>query len=233
MSNSNNAIHHNIAALKMPKKIGDKIIKAQYIQNKLTGNPNFTVPYPTGIVSLAQLGTDITALVNAEALAKTKAAGAVAARNLALANVLIDLRSLILMVQIKADANVNNSASIILGAGYDVKQAKATAKKINGAFNTQILGTVLLTADASGHHEWEMSKDQVTITNLPATSTSHTTVANLTTGDVWYFRNRKVNTKKTTYNWCQWIKLVVGAGGKNAGGGSTPGLAGNLPASTH
>jgi hypothetical protein len=229
MSNSSTAIHHNIAVLKMPKKIGDKIIKAQYILSKLTGNANFPTPYPAGTVSLAQLASDITALVNAETAAQTRAAGTAAARDLALAIVMADLRNLLLMVQQKADANVPNSQNIILGAGYDVKKAKTAVKKINGAFNTQVLGTVLVTSDAAGHHEWQMSKDQVAITNLPATSTSHTTVANLTTGDVWYFRNRKVNTKKTTYNWCQWIKLVIGAGGKNTGGGNTPGHAGNVP----
>ena len=40
--------------------------------------------------------------------------------------------------------------------------------------NTEVLGTVLLTADKAGHYEWEMSKDMVTIVNLPTTTTSLT-----------------------------------------------------------
>jgi hypothetical protein len=73
-----------------------------------------------------------------------------------------------------------------------------------------------------------MSKDTVSITNLPATTTSHTHVQNLIPGDIWYFRNHKVNTKKATYNWSPWVKLMIGPGGRTIGGGNLPGHAGSL-----
>ena len=220
------------SALKIPEKIGDKIIRAQAIQSKLTGNANFPVAsWPTNIVSLTQYGNDVTALVNAETAAINKT-GTVAARNAALAIVLTDLRALKSMVQVKADANPSNAANIILSAGFAVITRNSKTKRENEALNTQVVGTVLLTADKAGHHEWQMSKDMVTIINLPTTTTSTTQVTGLNPGDVWYFRNHKVNTKKTTYNWSPWIKLIIGPGGKTAGGGTQTGRAGSLP-NTH
>lgn len=43
----------------------------------------------------------------------------------------------------------------------------------SASYNTQIPGTVILTSDTPGPHEWKMRKDMVTITNLPATTYSH------------------------------------------------------------
>jgi hypothetical protein len=211
-------IKHIIAILAMPHKIGDKIIRAQSILAKLTNNAIFPVAgWPANVVSLAQYGIDVTALVNAESAVKNRI-GTSAARNAALATVMTDLRSLLYMVQLKADANLANAASIITAAGFAVKTAAIKQKQKNDALNTEVLGKVLLTAEGSGHHEWQMSKDKVAISSLPPTSVAHTFVSNLKTGDVWYFRNHKVNTPKITYNWSPWIELTVGSGGKNAGG---------------
>ena len=229
MSNNSVTVKHLIAALKMVGKIGDKIMKAKAILAALTGNATFPVAtWPANVTSLAQLGTDVTALINAEAAVVNKT-GTAALRNEALAVVLADLRSIKTMVQLKADANPTTAQSIIEGAGYVVSMHGGRAKRQNDALNTELLGTALLTSDTAGHHEWEMSKDMITIINLPATTTCTTTVKNLTQGDVWYFRNRKVNTKKRTYNWCAWIKLTIGPGGKVVVGGNTPGHAGSLP----
>jgi len=222
-------IHHLLAVLKMPTKWADRILRAQYIQGKLTGNANFPVgSWPANVVTLAQLGLDITAFINAHnaVIART---GTVAARNAAYLVVKTDLEALKAMVQLKADANPTNAATIITGAGYFVRTVGIKQKQINDAMNTQISGTVLLTSDTPGHHEWEQSKDMVTIINLPATSTSHTLVPGLNPGDVWWFRNKRVNTKKNTYNWSPWVQLQVGRGGKLGGIPNTPGHAGSLP----
>jgi hypothetical protein len=140
-----------------------------------------------------------------------------------------DLKSIMTMVQLKANANIANAENIIVGAGYFVKTSKTRVKQQNDALNTEVLGTVLLMADTAGHHEWEQSKDQVTITHLPSTSGSRTYVYDLNPGDVWYFRNKKVDTKKSTYNWSPWVKLMVGPGGRTVGGGTLPGHAGGVP----
>ena len=229
MSTLINIIKRIIAVLSMPAKMGDKIIKAQSILAKLTGNTTFPIAsWPANVVTLAQFGIDVNTLVSAETAVKNKT-GTAAARNAALVTVMTDLRSLMYMVQLKADANPANSTSIILNAGYTVRASHTKQKQQNDAQNTQILGTILLTADGSGHHEWQMSKDKITITDLPPTSTAHTLVAGLKTGDVWYFRNHKINTAKTTYNWCAWIELTVGSGGKNTGKGGAAIHSGSLP----
>ncbi len=229
MSTISIIIKHILAVLKMPAKIADKIIKAQAILVKLTNNITFPVAsWPANVVSLAQFGTDVTALVNAESAVKNRTGNA-AARNVALAVVMADLRSILTMVQLKAEANPTNAQAIIQNAGFDVKTIHTKQKQHNDAQNTQVVGTVLLTGDGGGHHEWQMSKDKITITDLPPTSTAHTLVTGLHTGDVWYFRTRKINTAKTTYNWCAWIELTVGSGGKNTGKGGTSIHSGSLP----
>lgn len=198
-----------LAVLKMPKKMGDKVVKAQFIQKSLTDNANFALPYPANIVSLVQLGTDILLLVAAETAAKSKTAGAAEARNAALTVVLNDLRNIMQMVQSVADKNPLNAETIIIGGGYDVKKAAIHQKLNNDAKDGSVSGTVLLTAEGQGAHEWQMSKDQVTIINLPATSKANTAANNLTPGDTWFFRNRKILKKGQLGDWSRWIKIMV------------------------
>jgi hypothetical protein len=202
-------IKHIIAVLNMPTLIGDKIIKAQFIQSKLTGNASFPVPYPSNIVTLAQLGLDITALVSAQTAVQNKAPGASDARNVAFNTVLSDLRNIMTMVQSKADSQPANSETIIQGAGYDVKQTAIKQKQQNGANNTSVSGTVLLTADGAGAHEWQQSKDEIAIINLPATSAAHTLVSALIPGAVWFFRNRKIAKKGEAFDWSDWMRLLI------------------------
>lgn len=222
-------IHHLLAVLKMPTKWADRILRVQFIQGKLTGNSYFPVgSWPANVVTLAQLGLDITAFLAAQSAVAART-GTVAARNAAFLVVKKDLEALKAMVQLKADSDVTNAATIITSAGYFVKVIKVKQKQINDAMNTQISGTVLLTSDTPGHHEWEQSKDMVTIIHLPATSTSHTLVSGLTPGDVWWFRNKRVDTKKATHNWSPWVRLQVGAGGKLGGIPNTLGHSGSLP----
>ena len=219
---SNTVVKQSTAVIKMPTKIGDRIVRLQEIESKLTSNIYFLVGWLAGTLNLAQFTADITAYITEHTAVQNHTAGAVGLRNAAYATLKSDLQLILAMVQSKANANLTISVAIIESVGFFVRTTHGGYKKQNAAFNTQIVGTVLLTADGTGHHEWEMSKDMVTIINLPATSAAHTTVPGLKPGDVWYFRMRKVNSKKNTYNWCNWIMLVIGAGGRNLGGGNTP-----------
>lgn len=225
----NNLIKLLIAVIKMPSKIGDKITRLQQLIIKLTGNSYFPGAWVAGTLSQAQFTTDVTKFASAQTDVKNHVAGAVGERNAAYLVIKADLTLILAMVQTKANANQNIAEAIIGSVGFFVRSSKGKQKKQNAAYNTEVLGTVTLTADGTGHHEWQMSKDQVTFINLPATTGAQTQVTGLSTGDVWYFRNRKVNSKKTTYNWCMWIQLKVGAGGKNLGGGTTHGTSGDLP----
>ena len=229
MTNVSISVKHLIAVLKMPNQIAQKITRAQAIAGKLTNNATFPVAtWPANIVSLAQFITDVTTLAAAEAAVANKT-GTTAARMAALVVVMADLRSIMSMVQLKADANVVNARTIIEGAGFIVRSSGGGHKRQNAAYNTQLPGFVRVTAEGSGHTQWEMSKDMVTITILPSTNGSITTVSGLNPGDVMYFRSKKVDTNKKTYNWSPWFMLKIGSGGRNLGGGTNMGTAGNLP----
>lgn len=219
-----------MAVIKMASKWGDRIIRLQEIVSKLTTNSYFSTGWTAGSLTQAQFGLDVTAFLTSVTNVKNRLAGAVGARNTAWTKIKADLLLIQAMVQDKANANEGNAEAIITSVGFFVRSGGGSHKKQNAAHNTEVLGTVALTADGTGPHEWEMSKDMVTIINLPATTTAQTQVTGLNTGDVWYFRMRKVNGKKKTYNWCAWIMLKVGAGGKNlGGGGGAHSTAGDLP----
>ena len=218
-----------IAVIKMQSKIGDRIIRLQQTVTKLTNNTYFPTGWVAGTLTQAQFTLDVNAFIQQVTNAKNHVAGAVGARNTAWATVKADLQLILAMVQSKANANENNAEAIITSVGFFVKTSKPRTKQTNDVINTEIMGTALLTSDLPGHHEWQMSKDMITIIPLPGTNTSKTTVSGLNPGDVWYFRNHKVNTKKATYNWSPWVKLLITGGGKTAGGGSLSGHAGSLP----
>ena len=218
-----------IAIIKMPIKIGDRIIRLQETISKLTNNTYFPTGWAAGTLTQAQFTLHVNAFITQVTNVRNHSAGAVGTRNAAYTTIKADLLLILAMVQNKANANPTIAEAIIGSVGFFVRSGGGTHKKQNAAFNTEVLGTVTLTADGTGHHEWQMSKDQINITNLPATTTAQTQVHELNTGDVWYFRNRKVSSKKTTYNWCMWIQLKIGAGGKNLGGGNTHHTTGDLP----
>jgi hypothetical protein len=217
------------AVLKMPTTIGDRIIRINDIEGKLTNNTYFPTGWTAGTVTQTQFNADVLAFVNAETAVKAKTPGAVTQRDMAFTTLKQDLGEIMAMVQSKAKANPTLAVTIIEGAGFFVETHGGSHKRVNAAYNTQIPGTVIITADGGGHHQWEMSKDMVAITQLPPTSTSETTVAGLTPGDGWYFRGKKVDTKKKTYNWGPWILLKINAGGRNLGGTNISATAGNLP----
>jgi len=216
------------AVLKMPSKIGDQIIRVTDIKGELTSNSYFSTGWTAGTLTQTQFNSDVQAFLDAETNVKAKVAGAVNLRKAAFTTLKKDLRAVMAMVQTKADANPSIAAAIIESAGFFVSTKGGGHKRQNAAFNTEILGTVILTSDEPGHTQWQMSKDMITIITLPSTNASKTTVPDLNTGDVWYFRCKKVNTKKKTYNWSGWILLKIGPGGKNLGGGGTTGASGNL-----
>ena len=218
-----------IAVIKMPRKIGDIIIRLQETVSKLTNNSWFSTGWVAGTLTQAQFTLDVNAYMTAVTNVKNHVAGAVGARNTAWTTLKADFQLILAMVQSKANANESNAAAIIGSVGFFARATRAAVKHVNDAICTEITGTVLLTADAAGHHEWQMSKDMVTIIPLPGTNTCKPYVHNLNPGDVWYFRNHKVNTKKATYNWSPWVKLLISGGGKTASGGNLPGHAGSLP----
>jgi hypothetical protein len=202
-------IRHIIVILKWPKKVLDRIAKPKEIQAKLTGNTNFPLPYPVNVVSLAQLGTDIIAVDTAQTNVRNGVKGAVQDRNAKMKIVKTDLESIKSMVQIKADSNPANAESMITGTGYDYKKVFIRQKQQLGVKRTAVSGSYMLIADGGGEHEWQISTDKINITNLPATSTAHTLVTDLTVKQTYYQRNRKVGKKGVVYDWSPWLEFIV------------------------
>ena len=219
-----------VASAKIPKAMGNKIIRLQEIVSKLSNNTYFPPGWVAGGVTQAQFTLHVNAFISAETNVRNRLPGAVGARNAAYSTIQSNLMQIIAMVQNTANANISNAQAIIESAGFFVKEFVGSQKKQNAAFNTEIMGAVTLTADGRGHHEWQMSQDQLHVVDLPATTTAQTQVYGLNAGDVWFFRNRKVNSKKTIYNWCNWIQLTIGVGGKNIGSSSGSAHSGSLPA---
>ncbi|HEX7413786.1 MAG TPA: hypothetical protein VF411_07030, partial [Bacteroidia bacterium] len=217
------------AVLKMPSKWGDRVVRGQTIQTKLTNNVNFPTGWIAGTLTQAQFNADVLAFTNEETAVEAHTPGAVGLRNAAYKTLKQDLSYVMIMVQAKADANPNIAVTIIENAGFFVRGKSGNHKRVNEAYNTQIPGKVIITSDGGGHTQWEMTKDMITITNLPSTNTSKTSVSGLTYGETWYFRSKKVDTKQKTYNWSSWFLLKIGPGGRNLGGGTTSSSAGNLP----
>jgi hypothetical protein len=217
-------------ALKMPTTWGDRILRVQSIQTKV--NTSTYIPSGWTICGLTevQFDADILAFVDAENAVKAKITGAVGLRDAAFDKVHDDLRYIMCLVKGIAFSNENIATTIIESCGYFVKPKHGRPFRCNAAFNTVIPGTIILTSDEPGNNQWQMSKDMVAITHLPSTNTSQTMVSDLTPNDVLYFRCKKPDTNKQTYNWSPWFRLIIGSGGRNIGGGSTSSSAGSMAA---
>ena len=219
------------AVLKMPRRMADKVIKANAILAKLQNNAYIVANWFPYMVSLADFETHVQEFTQAEVNTKQRTVGLVGIRDASLLVLMTDLRHIQSMVESLAGLDPENAQSFIESAGFTMKTSNGhRPKQINAAYNTQIAGTVKLTGDGIRAHEWEMSKDQVNITSLPATSTAYTYVKNLTPGDVIYFRTRKLCTNKMEYNWSHWMMLCVGFGGINIGNATSNNTAGSLTA---
>jgi hypothetical protein len=120
-----------------------------------------------------------------------------------------DLESIKYMVQIKGDNNPANAESMINGTGFDYKTTSLKQKQQIGVKRTNVSGTYILLADGGGEHEWQITTDKINITTLPATSTAHTLVSELTVKQTYYQRNRKVGRKGVMYDWSSWFEFVA------------------------
>jgi hypothetical protein len=202
-------IRHIIVTLKWPRKIQDRIAKPKDILTKLTGNPDFTVPFPTNVVSLSQLASDIDDVDNAQIDVNNRVIGAVQDRNTKLDTVKRDLESIMYMIQIKADNDPENAESMIISAGFNYVFANHRQKQQLGVKRTNVSGSYILLASEQGDHEWEITDDKIDIKDLPATSTAHTLVTGLTLFKTYYQRNRKIGKNGVVFDWSPWFEFIV------------------------
>ncbi len=197
-----------LAALKLPRKVGDLINLAQVVVKAMTGNPNFPNPQPTLAVMTAALND----LVAAEAAAKIRTTGAVAMRNAKKQALVTLLEAWRMFLQSTADANPENAANIIQSGGATIR--KNPVHK-NLGFHAKLgttPGSVKVVAPAAARraaYDWQSSVDGgKTWVDLPQTLQSKTSVTGLATMTTVQFRYR-ATVKAGEGAWSQPISILV------------------------
>jgi hypothetical protein len=200
--------HRNLVSLSLPRRISALIAYAQGIVKGATNNPNLPSPVPT-VAALTQALTD---LQNAETAALARTKGAVALRNEKRTTLISPLTQFKGYVQVQADANPENGASIIESAGLAVKKAANRPPRVFSAKTGTVSGEVVVVAPSAGHrssYEWEYSIDGgTTWLAMAPTMQAKTSLAGLKPGSSVQFKYRSV-TKAGASDWSQPITLPL------------------------
>jgi len=205
MTNSN-LMKKVTVALNFPTVISAFIVFANAIVLAMLENAYFE----SLATKINQVSSDLKILENLEAACNTKPPTAsVSARNAALVTVQNGLRTLRNDVQNIADADPMNAQAIIESSGMSVKKPITHTGHQNTAEDGVDEGSVDLTAECAGVHEWRMSTDNESWTLLSASFTSRTTVSDLTPGLVYYFQNRRILPNQEKAEWSQSVKIRV------------------------
>lgn len=192
--------------LKFPTVVAVFLVYAKAIYMAMLENPLFAA----FAAKVAILIADITALDEAETGFKmVKPTHTASDRNAALEKVKGDLRTLRNYVQELADADPANAESIIESAGMSEKQQSSPGRHKNTVKDGVESGSVDLTAEGAGPHEWRISTDEMTWTLLFATLISKTIVNGLTPGVTYYFQNRMMLKNGEKSEWSQSVKIMV------------------------
>ncbi len=182
------------------------IVYAKAIYLAMFENPIFAA----SAAKVANLYPDITALEVAEAgFKRTKPTHTISERNAALEKVKADLRSLRNDVQELADADPVNAESIIESAGMSSKAQALHGKRQNTAKDGVESGSVELTAEGAGHHQWRISTDELTWTLQSSSRTASTIVRGLKPGVIYYFQNQRMLPNNEESDWSQSVRIMV------------------------
>lgn len=204
----NKSVHRSLAILKLPKVVAQIITFAQGVVTAMTNNPHFPSPSP----ALSLVAAAITALTAAEAVALTRAKGAVTTRNDKKAALVALLQQLRTYVQTVADADAENSANIIQGAGYSVKKTAMHKPRTFTVTQGAVSGTAKVVCPTAGHrasYDWEYSIDAgKTWVPLPSSLQAKTTITGLAQGSTVMVRFRAV-TKSGVADWSQPASLFM------------------------
>lgn len=182
-------IYRYFAALNAARSCPQYVKQCRAIVARMTGNANFASPTP----ALSQVSTHVDALDAAEQATHKGPPAATADRDAKLLTVRSDMRQLKAYVQSVADANVADSQVIIESAGMSVTKQAFKTKPDLAVKHGKVPTTVNLHAKASerrASYQWQMSTDQQTWTDLPATVTAATSATGLTPATIYYFRYR-------------------------------------------
>jgi hypothetical protein len=208
MAANTKTIRRSIASLKLsPNKVPALVTYCQGIVKAMTGNAAF----PSDAPALAAVTAAVNDLQTAETAALARTKGAVAVRNDKRAALVVLLQQLRGTVQAAADANMENGASIIQGAGMEVRKTPARVPRVFDAKPGAVSGSAKLVAASAGarsSYEWQYSTDGKTWVTAPSTIQAKTTIPGLTPGSTVQFKYRAV-TKTGEGDWSQAVSLIV------------------------
>lgn len=203
-----NATHRSLATLRLPKTIDAIVARAQAIVASMTDNQYFPAPVPP----LWVISKAVTDLQKAEAAALTRAKGSVAIRNERRTMVGSLLQQLRGCVQVTADADPENGASIIESAGMTVKKQPNRVPRVFSTKPGKVPGEVKIVAPTAGDrasYDWEYSTDSgVNWLAMPSTLRASTKLDGLTPGTSVMFKYRSV-TSKGVGDWSAAITATV------------------------
>ena len=195
--------------LKPPHKVADLIVFGQKVHDQMAAS---TTLLPTPDPVLTVLATHLGDLVTKEAAAKTRAVGAVSARDAAEQVVRNDLESERAYVEKLCIADPANAQTIAQSAGMALYKAGAHHKPDLVAKHGAVSGSVDLVVKAAPGakaHDWQVSTDGgKTWNDAGSTTKGKVTVPNLPPGTTATFRHR-VLTKAGRSDWSQPVSLVV------------------------
>jgi hypothetical protein len=191
-------------------QIGNFIIYLRALIVNFTNNVAILVaPDPT----VPTVTSDVTDLVDAEAVAKTRVQGAAAARDLNYDIVFQDMRDWRNYVQKLADHAPNEAAAIAIieASGFFVRLRGVRVKPPLAVKNSKIAGQVLLSAKSVGRrasYEWQMSMDGAVWTTFDITLGGRGIVNKLKSGDTVFFRVRGI-LKDGELDWTAAVSIIV------------------------
>jgi hypothetical protein len=201
--------HRAVAALMLPAPTPALVTFAQQVVTSMTNNPSFPVPSP----SLATVLAAVTDLHTAESAVLARTKGAASARDDKRTVLVTLLQELKGYVQTRADANLENGATIIQSAGLSVKKVPTRAPRVFAATPGAVSGSAKLVAASAGRrssYEWQYSTDGgKSWVIAPATIQAKTVVPGLTPGASVEFRYRAVTPKGGEGDWSQTVVLIV------------------------
>ncbi len=207
-------IKHILAVLNLRKykAIGLFIAKAKLVRKSMDGNSWFPAP-PVDVTVGGTFDNHISDLDAAETKALTRVRGAAQARDVEKDVVVDDLHLLLAYVQRIADENPENSETIIISAGFDVKRiGKADKDDISVKPKKGESGTMIARArkvEGTIANLWEYSIDKgVNWDDMEATSKCSTEITGLTPGDTIIVRHRPI-LRKGKGTWIQSAPAIV------------------------
>jgi len=198
---------HPVVVLGLPASIAAKIQYAKAVAAAMDTNK---VTFPSPDPPSPQFASDIAAVDAAQTAAQSKTKGSVQARDEKLAVMEGDLHKRHGYVQSVVDQNPEHAATIAKSAGMRVRNAPVRVKS-DLTVKPKTVGSVRASALATAKpasHEWQFSYDGKTWFSAPSSVQASTTITNLTSGVIVYFRHRAV-TKAGPGEWTPVVSSVV------------------------